>query len=220
MGAPAKCVRPVCRQTPKGLGFFFLMITAIPPVETRYKSYRFRSRLEARWAVFFDALEIPWRYEIQDYVLQSGTRYLPDFWMPLQDCWIEIKGDIPTSDEQAKCAGLAEVTNKNVYCFFGQITNPRHQDFENNDGAYAWFHVTYQRESDGCLIPAVGWDNFQQWCECSQCGFFGIEYSGRSERLCCPCLKDQPKIYNYDTPRLNKAYDAARSARFEFGEEG
>lgn len=25
-------------------------------IETRYKGYRFRSRLEARWAVFFDAL--------------------------------------------------------------------------------------------------------------------------------------------------------------------
>jgi hypothetical protein len=32
-------------------------IVAIP---TRYKGYHFRSRLEARWAVFFDALGIKW----------------------------------------------------------------------------------------------------------------------------------------------------------------
>jgi hypothetical protein len=25
------------------------------PIETRYRGFRFRSRLEARWAVFFDA---------------------------------------------------------------------------------------------------------------------------------------------------------------------
>lgn len=32
----------------------------IKPIETKYKGYRFRSRLEARWAVFFDALGISW----------------------------------------------------------------------------------------------------------------------------------------------------------------
>lgn len=30
----------------------------IKPIETHYNGYRFRSRLEARWAVFFDALGI------------------------------------------------------------------------------------------------------------------------------------------------------------------
>ena len=29
-------------------------------METRYKGCRFRSRLEARWAVFFDALGVRW----------------------------------------------------------------------------------------------------------------------------------------------------------------
>ena len=33
------------------------MIKAIP---TEYKGYRFRSRLEARWAVFFDACGADW----------------------------------------------------------------------------------------------------------------------------------------------------------------
>jgi hypothetical protein len=30
----------------------------IKAIETRYKGYRFRSRLEARWSVFFDAMEL------------------------------------------------------------------------------------------------------------------------------------------------------------------
>lgn len=53
----------------------------IRPIETRYKGHRFRSRLEARWAVFFDALELKWEYEPQGYVV-AGTPYLPDFWLP------------------------------------------------------------------------------------------------------------------------------------------
>ena len=29
---------------------------SIKPIETKYNGYRFRSRLEARWAVFFDMI--------------------------------------------------------------------------------------------------------------------------------------------------------------------
>lgn len=35
----------------------------IKAIETSYKGYRFRSRTEARWAVFFDALGVRWEYE-------------------------------------------------------------------------------------------------------------------------------------------------------------
>ena len=54
------------------------MSAAPKPIETRYKGYRFRSRLEARWAVFFDTLGIPWDYESQGYETEMGP-YLPDF---------------------------------------------------------------------------------------------------------------------------------------------
>ncbi|MBA3003118.1 MAG: hypothetical protein FP813_04610 [Desulfurivibrio sp.] len=52
------------------------------PIETKYRGYRFRSRLEARWAVFFDALGIKWEYEFQGYEFSNGVRYLPDFYLP------------------------------------------------------------------------------------------------------------------------------------------
>ena len=64
----------------------------IKAIETKYKGYLFRSRLEARWAVFLDSFNEEWKYEIEGYELQSG-RYLPDFWLPRLDCWLEIKGD-------------------------------------------------------------------------------------------------------------------------------
>lgn len=49
------------------------------PIETRYHGHRFRSRLEARWAVFFDAFGVPWEYEPEGYDLGALGYYLPDF---------------------------------------------------------------------------------------------------------------------------------------------
>lgn len=48
-------------------------------IETRYRGYRFRSRTEARWAVFFDHLGLRWDYEAEGYVLPKNGYYLPDF---------------------------------------------------------------------------------------------------------------------------------------------
>ena len=56
-------------------------VSPLKAIQTRYKGCHFRSRLEARWAVFFDALEIAWEYEPQGYMTPEGP-YLPDFWLP------------------------------------------------------------------------------------------------------------------------------------------
>lgn len=50
----------------------------IKAIDTVYKGYRFRSRLEARWAVFFDTCGFKWVYEPQGYEI-NGVKYLPDF---------------------------------------------------------------------------------------------------------------------------------------------
>jgi hypothetical protein len=66
-------------------------------IETQYAGHRFRSRLEARWAVFFNTLGIKWHYEEEGYELPSG-RYLPDFRLESgaligqSDLWVEVKG--------------------------------------------------------------------------------------------------------------------------------
>ncbi|MDX2708092.1 hypothetical protein PV350_35395 [Streptomyces sp. PA03-6a] len=65
----------------------------IQPIETSYAGHRFRSRLEARWAVLFDALGITWEYEPQGYLVGPNRRpYLPDFWLPREKLWVEVKG--------------------------------------------------------------------------------------------------------------------------------
>lgn len=64
----------------------------IGAIETRYAGRLFRSRLEARWAVFFDALSIEWQYEPQGFEAE-GMRYLPDFYLPACNMFVEVKGD-------------------------------------------------------------------------------------------------------------------------------
>jgi hypothetical protein len=64
-------------------------------IETEYGGIRFRSRLEARWAVFFDTLGIRWEYEPEAYERQwdeSVSRWLPDFLLPDSGTYVEVKG--------------------------------------------------------------------------------------------------------------------------------
>ena len=69
-----------------------MAITAIP---TQYAGYKFRSRLEARWAVAFDEWELDWNYEDQGYYVDTDIgriKYLPDFWLSDSRQWVEVKG--------------------------------------------------------------------------------------------------------------------------------
>lgn len=67
------------------------------PIQTSYRGYRFRSRLEARWAIFFDSLKIKWEYEPQGFHLSNGEMYLPDFFLPgfetEKGMYVEVKPD-------------------------------------------------------------------------------------------------------------------------------
>ena len=76
----------------------------IKAIETRYKGYLFRSRLEARWAVFFDALGVRYEYEKEGFNL-DGINYLPDFWLPDYKEWVEIKPEGAPVIERVYLAG-------------------------------------------------------------------------------------------------------------------
>jgi hypothetical protein len=201
------------------------MVKQIKAIETRYAGYRFRSRIEARWAVFFDALGVVWEYEKEGFNL-DGEYYLPDFWLPEQECWIEVKGQQPTEREGALAYALSYVTKNPVYIFWGDIPDPATGESRRptSDSAYIYQKWDATPEDEG-----GSWDNFQQWCVCSTCGKVGIEFDGRSDRLpCkwrpnvggCPTSEHGDKGYTFDAPRILAAYEAARSARFEHGENG
>lgn len=73
----------------------------IKAIETAYNGYKFRSRLEARWAVAFDHLGLKWDYEIEGFDLGFLGGYLPDFWLPESKWFVEIKStdDDPTLEK-------------------------------------------------------------------------------------------------------------------------
>jgi len=71
-------------------------------IETVFRGYRFRSRLEAKWAVFFETLGLQWEYEPEGFDL-DGVWYLPDFRVKTpqgEDIWYEIKPRGVTEDEK------------------------------------------------------------------------------------------------------------------------
>jgi hypothetical protein len=102
----------------------------IKAIETRAYGCRFRSRLEARWAVFFTAMGLRWEYEPEGFELPSG-RYLPDFkvWDPNTEdrygnpgfYWVECKGGSPTQREIKLARELSAATRSAVAFFEPQL---------------------------------------------------------------------------------------------------
>lgn len=89
-------------------------------IETRYKGYRFRSRLEARWAVFFDTLGLTWEYEPEGFELSGGRRYLPDF-------RLVVAGGVPLYVE-VKPQGPMTQTDKDKIQAFARLVQGDDQD--------------------------------------------------------------------------------------------
>jgi hypothetical protein len=177
-------------------------------IETYYNGYRFRSRIEAKWAVFYDNMGIPYEYEKEGYNF-NGVLYLPDFWLPDQDCWVEIKGE-NSSDGLEKCSLLARSSGKNAYMFVGSLP-----DFNGELRGSSNCFAAFTGEEGAC-------DEGYQWCECQNCGCLGIHFGGRSGRLPCKkkgCPSEGDRESNWNSRKLKAAYKIANMARFEHGEK-
>src|SRR5689334_2954481 len=130
----------------------------IKNIPTLYHGTEFRSRLEARWAVFFDMLGLTWLYEYEGFALSSGY-YVPDFWLPEKSLWVEIKPKAPSLEECLSCEQLADVSGHKVILQFGTIEVPE----------------AGESQSAICYFPSGGEDYPYLWCECPWCGKIGIE---------------------------------------------
>lgn len=187
----------------------------IKPIETVYNGYRFRSRLEARWAVFFDALGIQYEYEKQGYALSNGAFYLPDFWLPSQGCFVEIKGQHLTTTERENIVQLALGANKNVFAY-GPLGTPNGPDWD----AFTWqpgiwadgFGHGFVHYADALTVCSDGDPHCAWWAICDNCNNPLADYIC-AEHACCK----SPKA-NIWHQKVKDAYKTARSARFEHGE--
>ena len=59
-------------------------------INTRHNGNYYRSRLEARWAVYFETLKIKFDYEFEGFTT-SNHNYLPDFYFPKFGFYGEVK---------------------------------------------------------------------------------------------------------------------------------
>jgi hypothetical protein len=165
----------------------------IKAIETRYKGYRMQSRLEARWAVFFDALGIEWEYEKEGFDLGEEGWYLPDFYLKDFAAWIEIKPQhAPDIAAVNKCLALSRQMSNLVMLIVGNPFPDEHQVLVLIAGSpfvSAQFAETYEPDRGGYAL-AISDD----------------------KRRCF--------LQTCTAPDLAQAFASARSARFEHGESG
>lgn len=195
---------------------------ALKAIETQYRGHRFRSRLEARWAVAFDMLKIQWEYEKEGYDLGSDGLYLPDFWLPQWRVHLEVKGDVPTADEERKCMALQVASGRAVMCVYGVINNFDGRIYcwdssESGGGRSSWpfrfgvatgrggdkpFYYIADIIGDGRTILACEWDEpISLAHQSTDFGGVALSYA----------LETGSGLVQY-------ALDYAASARFEHGE--
>lgn len=202
-------------------------------IQTRYAGCHFRSRLEARWAVFFDQLGIRWEYEPEGFETSAG-RYLPDFRIQIPQVkaygdhqWFEVKPD--GFDDDPRHAALARESGEPVIVAAGMardyITQMRgfHSPLMIHGIADRPWPVAFCDSTDLTYTQnycALG-DN-RHWCQeamnhtlsgerCHLALYGWHEWDGKHQYTTFP-----PFI----SKNVDAAYTAARSARFEHGAEG
>ena len=126
------------------------MTSSIRPIETQYDGYLFRSRLEARWAVFFKSLGVPYAYEPEGF-RRNGVWYLPDFRVkcwglrgeksgPPFDLYIEVKGSM--DEESAEKLKVFTQFGEDWVKEMERETGARHPDW----GEHWWEPEVYDWE--------------------------------------------------------------------------
>lgn len=190
-------------------------MNSIKPIETYYKGYRFRSRLEARWAVFFDSLKIPWVYEPEGLAFSNGIHYLPDFYLP--DCkqFFEVKGIMTPADGEKITALISAGYSVTIGREDGKFTACDHWG-ESDDGT---------EQFDLCV-------GSESWlCRCKDCGkYWFMGSNGIYDCQCCGAYDGDHHfdivMYYYNYRSYNgkvegcdtDLWDVARQARFEHDE--
>jgi len=168
--------------------------------EISYDGFRFRSKIEAQWYVFFKTLGVDVHYEPETIALERFdgkiTNYLVDYYLPDLDAYVEIKlSTCPTHEESMKCYLLAQQTGKDCFLFYETIGKKNMNGYLYEGGS-------------GMFRP------LQRWTQCPKCSSFGITSQGRVGMLSCGCCKDDELLTNSESYAIKEAVDVVRAERF------
>lgn len=207
---------------------------SIKPIETVYNGYKFRSRLEARWAVFFDAIRLKYQYEPEGFEVTVHTsvfpdvdeettyRYLPDFYFPDAKCYGEVKANLTglKSDEEkiAYCIDWDRTPISNGLIILGQIPYWDDDKFE-----IPLFPYLYCRKgiilTHAYFLPNSGWKefapsniylSFDAWNDCSSAPDFPESINYFSEDLYKLGYRTSVEVAGrcYDMDQQDKIYSS------------
>ncbi len=194
----------------------------IKAIETRYKGYRFRSRLEARWAVFFDALGIEWEYEKEGYDLGDDDGwYLPDFWLPSFSTFAEVKPSVFSEIEYMKCDVLSVLSGNNFLLLDGVPDSFLYFGFSawrglDDDGVFSAYNVS----DDSSFQFGVMYTSYLSYHKYGRdIGYILSPRNNKTEFYGSDCGTELMGD-SFPPDDMRRAIEAARAARFEFGEQG
>lgn len=171
----------------------------IRAIETRYKGHRFRSRLEARWAVFFDAAGIKWIYEQEGFEV-NGKPYLPDFYLPGLG-YFEVRGRYEYDDQLMQ--EFANEIGEPLFIAFEEIPLP-----ESGKG----YLKTFIPSSYPPAGEMMYWGYDDMFLECDGCGKITVQNAvyDTIKGNCCEGSREMS---------IEHALIKAREVRFEHGEK-
>ena len=203
----------------------------IKAIETRYKGYRFRSRLEARWAVFFERAGVEWVYEPQGFKREwhegKVYSYLPDFRIKIgsSNYWVEVKGNENwLKDDWSKIEALHDWGG----CLPGFEDNGDAKNLENGliilgeipEPIFGVLFLPVLAHRKGialhwrAFVPEAGMVEFSELAQFHFEGFDDYVYLHGQNVDFQPKIAKTPKAWDVVTAALR----ASRSARFEHGE--
>ena len=201
----------------------------IKAIETVYNGYKFRSRLEARWAVFFDAGGVPYEYEPEGFDI-NGVWYLPDFSCPTLNALVEIKPDKNEvySEEWDILCELCASLGKSAMLIQGSpgcCGKPYDEGcIESSPYKVMWLSCQPDDEPylEGYFLECRGADDTQPLIiqifepDYGSSSIVYPPYCGKCEYL--GWKKHCHDSWPINTPKLTKCLEKARQARFEHGE--
>lgn len=125
------------------------------PIPTKYKGYIFRSRLEAKWAVFLDALGVKYEYEPEGFVLPSGKWYLPDFRVK---CYgVRGASNRHYQDDNDNKCGTCVYGHDDAYAYQGDCLNKNMSYDKDQDGNDCSVSGVITSDANGTIRYCPGW---------------------------------------------------------------